>query len=118
MTEQQSLLGRILDDPDTDAPRLDYAAWLEESGRTPHAELIRVQSQLAKKSQNDPDFATLHSREQELRRTHSAELGLFGSDGSLLRGFLRLQTDVAGFIWCSDQGKLRSPWLLDVHIRE
>jgi uncharacterized protein (TIGR02996 family) len=47
MVDHASFLATILEKPDDDGPRLVYADWLEERG-DPHAELIRVQCELAR----------------------------------------------------------------------
>jgi uncharacterized protein (TIGR02996 family) len=43
MLSDDAFLQAILHDPDSDAPRLVYADWLEETGGTERAELIRLQ---------------------------------------------------------------------------
>lgn len=48
MTEDQSLIAAILNDPDDDLPRLVYADWLDEHSEPERAELIRVQCELAR----------------------------------------------------------------------
>jgi uncharacterized protein (TIGR02996 family) len=49
MNDGDRLLAAILDDPESDAPRLIYADWLEEHGQGELAEFIRVQCELATK---------------------------------------------------------------------
>ena len=47
MNDREGFLAAIIDNPDDDAPRLVYADWLEEHGEATHAELIRVQCEIA-----------------------------------------------------------------------
>ena len=56
----------ILDHPDDDTPRLIYADWLEDRGRSERAEYIRVQIEVAKLADDDPRIATLLRRADEL----------------------------------------------------
>ena len=65
MSEADALLAAIRQAPDDDAPRLIYAAWLDEHGQPERAEFIRVQIELAR--QNSP---TLRKREAELLAEH------------------------------------------------
>jgi uncharacterized protein (TIGR02996 family) len=44
---ERALLNAILAAPDDDLPRLVYADWLDEHGRTERAEFIRIQCELA-----------------------------------------------------------------------
>lgn len=48
MTEREGFLTAIIENPDDDAPRLQYADWLEEKGECERAEFIRVQIELAR----------------------------------------------------------------------
>jgi uncharacterized protein (TIGR02996 family) len=48
MSDRDALLRAICENPDDDAPRLIYADWLDEHGRTEDAEFIRVQIELAR----------------------------------------------------------------------
>ena len=50
MLEHEPFLQTILEHPEADWPRLVYGDWLEERGETAHAELIRVQCEMAKRS--------------------------------------------------------------------
>jgi uncharacterized protein (TIGR02996 family) len=45
--EPEALLQQIISDPQNDAPRLEYTAWLEQNNQHKRAELIRVQCELA-----------------------------------------------------------------------
>jgi uncharacterized protein (TIGR02996 family) len=49
-----AFLQAILSSPDDDTPRLAYADWLEEHGRSERAAFIRVQCQLARLPDDDP----------------------------------------------------------------
>lgn len=68
MTDEQSLLATILNNPDDDTPRLVFADWLDENGQEERAELIRVQIELARYP-----TASLRSREWELLVSHGHE---------------------------------------------
>jgi uncharacterized protein (TIGR02996 family) len=46
MTDEEALMATIREQPDSDAPRLVYADWLEEHGDPLHAEFIRVQCEI------------------------------------------------------------------------
>lgn len=48
MTDRDALLRAICENPDDDAPRLIYADWLDEYGRSEDAEFIRVQVELVR----------------------------------------------------------------------
>ena len=49
MSEHDSLLRAVIDNPEDNAPRLVYADWLDEHGEPDHAELIRLQCALARR---------------------------------------------------------------------
>jgi|GEM_PF-3518686 len=74
MSDEDAFVHSILNSPDDDTPRLVFADWLEEHGRASHAELIRVQCELAhlpKRSQEPKAKARrekLAAREKELLR--------------------------------------------------
>lgn len=68
MIEREPLLQTILEHPEADWPRLVYADWLEERGETAHAELIRVQCELAHRACRGEWRKTLRKRERELLR--------------------------------------------------
>src|SRR5687768_12109021 len=57
MAKQTDWLARIVDDPGAEAPRLDYAAWLDDCG-DPRGEFIRVQCALARRLPDDPPIRT------------------------------------------------------------
>jgi uncharacterized protein (TIGR02996 family) len=65
------LLRAVADRPDDDAPRLAYADWLDENGRTERAELIRLQLRAnAAGAAVEPQVA---ARQDELLAAHGAE---------------------------------------------
>jgi uncharacterized protein (TIGR02996 family) len=74
MSDEDTFAHAILANPDDDLPRLVFADWLEERGRESHAELIRVQCELAQlpRRSRDPQKkarrAELAAREKELLR--------------------------------------------------
>src|SRR5262245_28245352 len=71
MSEREAFLQAILDAPADDAPRLVYADWLEDRGEAAHAELIRVQCELAR-----PPAAGAGARRDGLRRREGELLAL------------------------------------------
>jgi uncharacterized protein (TIGR02996 family) len=71
MSEREAFLQAILDAPADDAPRLIYADWLEDHGEAAHAELIRVQCELAR-----PPAAGARARRDGLRRREEELLAL------------------------------------------
>src|SRR5262245_48414538 len=74
MSDEDVFVHSILSNPDDDTSRLVFADWLEEHNRASHAELIRVQCELARlpKRSRKPEEKTrrqeLASREKELLR--------------------------------------------------
>jgi uncharacterized protein (TIGR02996 family) len=65
-----ALLAAIVEAPDDDAPRLIYADWLDEHGDEhdqAHAELIRVQIELARLPPDDDRRAELLARVKQIR---------------------------------------------------
>src|SRR5262249_25046079 len=71
MTPEKAFLQAVLDKPDDDAPRLIYADWLEEHGDGPRAEFIRLQCQLARRDEFDPDWRALNARAFSLLDAYS-----------------------------------------------
>jgi uncharacterized protein (TIGR02996 family) len=67
---EAAFLRDILAHPEDDTPRLVFADWLEEHGAPERAEFIRLQCQLARMSEGDPDRGRLLDRESELLRAH------------------------------------------------
>jgi uncharacterized protein (TIGR02996 family) len=66
MSEADSFLWAILDNPDDDGPRLVFADWLDEHGESAHAEFIRVQCALAAHPDEDDQWLAWKVREEEL----------------------------------------------------
>jgi uncharacterized protein (TIGR02996 family) len=70
MTHEGAFLQTIREAPADDAPRLIYADWLEEHGRSDRAEFIRVQCRLADLPATNPESSLLLPRAEELLRKH------------------------------------------------
>lgn len=68
-----AFLRSILAAPDDDAPRLIYADWLDEHGDADRAEFIRLQIRLARIARQEPEFAELAARAEDLQRNHQIE---------------------------------------------
>jgi uncharacterized protein (TIGR02996 family) len=70
MSEQQALLRAVIDRPQEDAPRLVYADWLEEYGRTEadraRAAFIRLQVEAARLDEYDPRRLDLEGQAEAL----------------------------------------------------
>jgi uncharacterized protein (TIGR02996 family) len=73
MTHDEAFLQAIRETPSDDAPRLIYADWLEEHGRTERAEFIRLQCRLASLPQADEGRGVLEDRVEELLRRNWEE---------------------------------------------
>src|ERR1051325_5541378 len=69
--EQTDWLAAIVAAPDEDYVRLGYADWLEENAQVDHAELIRVQIELAHTSPGSDRYGELQTRERQLLAHHS-----------------------------------------------
>jgi uncharacterized protein (TIGR02996 family) len=67
MTDRDALYRAILAHPEDDTPRLVYADWLEENGRSEEAEFIRVECRLEAGAPDDDDHVELLDRREELR---------------------------------------------------
>ena len=67
---EESFIREIAENPTDDIPRLVFADWLEEHGDE-RGEFIRVQCQLAKLDEFDPQRYDLESRELQLIRQRS-----------------------------------------------
>lgn len=63
--DDQSFLEAIQANPEDEVPRLVYADWLDDQG-DPRGELIRVQCEIARSPDNDPNRKRLEHRESEL----------------------------------------------------
>ena len=71
MSTNEQFLQAIVDDPENDLPRLIYADWLDEQG-DPRGEFIRVQCELARLDEFDPDRLPLIERQDRLLKKHKA----------------------------------------------
>jgi uncharacterized protein (TIGR02996 family) len=65
-----TLLAAVLENPDDDAPRLAYAAWLKKNGNPDRAEFIRVQCKLSALDKFDPLRKGLEKKEKTLLNKH------------------------------------------------
>ena len=63
---EATLLAAIRANPEGDAPRLEYANWLDTQKDAERAEFIRVQCRLASLSPGDAEWPELQGREEEL----------------------------------------------------
>ena len=72
MSEEQALIQAIFEKPDDHTIRLIYADWLEERGDL-RCEFLRLQSELAQMSPDDPRRKEKEVREQELLEKHAAK---------------------------------------------
>jgi uncharacterized protein (TIGR02996 family) len=66
MTHDEAFLQAIREAPEDDTPRLVYADWLEEHGRSERAEFIRIQCALARKEQDQSRAKELRDRAERL----------------------------------------------------
>lgn len=72
MRDVAPFLRAILDHPDDDAPRLVLADFLEERGSA-QGEFIRIQCERSRLNADDPRYATLVRREEQLLRAHGPD---------------------------------------------
>ena len=68
MSDEDAFVHSILDDPDDDTSRLVFADWLEEHDRASHAELIRVQCELASLTEADHGSTRILNRRTRRKR--------------------------------------------------
>ena len=77
MTERETFLRAICDDPADDTARLVFADWLEEHGEAARAEFIRVEVQIANRNPDDENDdrrrAVLFARRAALLKAHARE---------------------------------------------
>jgi uncharacterized protein (TIGR02996 family) len=77
MTDRESFLRAICNDPADDTARLVFADWLEEHGEASRGEFIRVEVQLANRNPDDEADdrrrAVLFARRAELLKRHKQE---------------------------------------------
>jgi uncharacterized protein (TIGR02996 family) len=104
--DEQALLAAIVAHPEEDTPRLAYADWLDEHRRPERAEYIRIQIELARLDDEQPDtnerYSRLQAREEELAKKYhpawaKAEAGITPDRHTHVwfnRGFIHE-------VWCS-----------------
>jgi uncharacterized protein (TIGR02996 family) len=68
--EEHAFLRAISENPEDDLPRLVYADWIEDRGRTARAEFIRLQVERYRRSANDRSARGISWREYELLQEH------------------------------------------------
>jgi uncharacterized protein (TIGR02996 family) len=73
MSQAESFIRAILEQPDEDATCLVYADWLDDHGEPDRADLVRTQVELARLGPDDPRREDLSRRERELREAHREE---------------------------------------------
>jgi uncharacterized protein (TIGR02996 family) len=73
MNERAAILRAVCDDLAADAPRLVYADWLDDHGRSARAEFVRTQVERARLPGTSPRRVGLFRREQELEAAHRGE---------------------------------------------
>jgi uncharacterized protein (TIGR02996 family) len=99
MSDVESFLAAIRDEPDDDTVRLVFADWLEEHN-DPRGEFIRIQCQLARWVPEVEKREALQLRERELLQEHGQEwVGAFkrvaGAHVRFDRGIIELSTSRA-----------------------
>lgn len=72
MNTEAAFLADIAEHPDDDAPRLVFADWLEDQGRGPQGEFIRVQCDLERLGPSDERVPVLRAREYYLVKRYGA----------------------------------------------
>jgi uncharacterized protein (TIGR02996 family) len=73
MNERAAILRAVCEDIAADAPRLVYADWLDDHGRSARAEFVRTQVERARLPGTSPRRVGLFRREQELEAAHRGE---------------------------------------------
>jgi uncharacterized protein (TIGR02996 family) len=116
-----AFLQTILERPDADAPRLVCADWLEEQGN-PHAELIRLQCELARIGETNAKSAKLRICEQELIARNEAAwlepIRKLGFSARWRRGFLEVSiSGVRSFLDACSR-LFANPWVLHAHLKD
>src|SRR5258708_2001809 len=69
--DERALVERIHADLDADEPRLAYAGWLHQQG-DPRGEFMRLDIEWRRMEAEDPRFAALDARRQQLLGQHYA----------------------------------------------
>src|SRR5262249_51108214 len=103
MASEESLLQAILESPNDDSRRLVYADWLEETGKSERAELIRIQIELARNNSARVRVRELIGREQVLKTKFQHQVVKSIGAGTLetptfSRGFANLTLDSRHFL--------------------
>lgn len=112
MIEDQ-LLAAVLDDPESDAPRLAYAADADRRG-DPRGELIRLQIERRDAAKEGRRTAETWNRIKTLLALHEQEwvapvVGLV-KEARIIRGFVEhVRLDAAVFLACADEMFARAP---------
>ena len=70
MDRGEALSNAVINAPDDDAPRLDFADWLDSIGNVERAEFIRVQCMLHSEEMSDERRCELEKREKHLLERH------------------------------------------------
>jgi uncharacterized protein (TIGR02996 family) len=70
--EHRHFIRAVLEHPEDDGPRLVFADWLDERG-DPRGAFIRIQCELERLPEADPNRRVLGERAEELRALHEAE---------------------------------------------
>ena len=108
--ERQALFQGVLDDPDAEAPRRAFAAWLDARGE-PQGEFIRLQleaSRELRKEGHSTEYIELGRRATELRSRYGADwsrpVDSIASEPRFYRGFVEGVTiGTAEFLSRADQ---------------
>lgn len=70
MSTREDFLRAIVEEPDDNTRRLDFAECLEENDEPERAELIRIQCELAGEVDDGRRLVTLTTHQRELRDAH------------------------------------------------
>ena len=121
MTAVEPFLRTILEQPEIDGPRLVFADWLEERGEA-HAELIRVQCEMAPLAADDPRRGPLLERERDMLRERDDEwlapVRAMGLTARFRRGFLEVMVTGIRTLLETGERLFALPWVLHVHLRD
>jgi uncharacterized protein (TIGR02996 family) len=105
MTEEEAFIQAIIEAPDDDTTRLIFADWLDDHGQAERGDLIRVQCELARLPEDDPQVGPLLKRQRRLLRPANRKLWeagrpVFAGKGDFIRGFLMpsLKEPVSKFV--------------------
>lgn len=71
--QEDVFLADVAEHPDDDAPRLNYADWLDDHGDPSRAEFIRIQCELARLGEDDPHRRELADRSAAIQEAHEAK---------------------------------------------